>query len=253
MTGDMKKHIYLFSTLVIILIIASCSMESGSNSDFSGGEGKGGSMARFTIVNNFLYTVDMQNLRSFDLSNPEKPVYKANTALRFGVETIFPFNNNLFLGTTTGMYIYDVGNPANPVEKSFFNHVSSCDPVVTDGNYAYVTLNSANIGCGRFVNELQVIDIKNFSNPSLLTTFPLLSPKGLAIRNDSLWICDKGLKIFDVSTKQTPKQLQYFANVSAFDIILNKNLVLIVGENGFTQYRIERNSINKLSEILINQ
>jgi hypothetical protein len=78
------------------------------------------------------------------------------------------------------------------------------------------------------------------------------SPRGLAIRNDTLWVCDKGLKVFNVANKQTPLQINYFTDLSAYDIILNKNLALVVGETGFVQYKLEKNSIKKLSEIKIN-
>ncbi|HOI50235.1 MAG TPA: hypothetical protein PK167_13075 [Prolixibacteraceae bacterium] len=247
------RHILFYAAIMLVsLYLASCSLDS-SSPEFSGGEGQGGSMARFTIVNNHLYTVDHQNLKSFDISHAEKPVYQNNIPLRFGIETIFPFQNKLFLGTTTGMYIFDVSNPEKPAEVSFFSHVRSCDPVVTDGKYAYITLNSANTFCGRTTNELQIVDISDMNKPKLVKQFPLESPKGLAVRNDTLWICDNGIKILDLNDKQSPEQIQHFNNLAAFDIILNKNLALVIGESGFTQYRLAGSSIEKISEIRINQ
>jgi len=246
------KNFLKISIALLILISVSCSMDGDISSDFTGGSGTGGSMARFTVLNNHLYTVDNSSLNVYDINTPEKPRYLKKTELAFTVETIFPFNSNLFLGTTNGMYVFDASLPANPSQISFFQHTRSCDPVVTDGKFAYVSLNTASINCGRIVNELQIVDINDIKNPILVKTLQMESPRGLAIRNDTLWVCDKGLKVFNVANKQTPLQINYFTDLTAYDIILNKNLALVVGETGFVQYKLEKNSIKKLSEIKIN-
>lgn len=243
------KRIHNIFIILALAAATSCQFESSGDITPQSSEGKGGSMARFTIVNNYLYTVDKNKLNVFNIANAEMPEYKNNITLNFGVETIFPFNRNLFIGTTTGMYVFDISNPVDPRMQLFFNHVRSCDPVVSDGSYAYVTLNSANAGCGRMVNELQIIDIKNLQNAILVKQYPLTAPKGLAVRNDSLWICDNGLKLFDITSRQDPKLIQSFTGFHALDLILNKNLALVIGDNGFSQYKISKNTIQKISEI----
>ena len=45
------------------------------------------------------------------------------------------------------MEIYDLTEEQNPVCLSDFNHVRSCDPVVVQGDIAYVTLRSGSF-CG---------------------------------------------------------------------------------------------------------
>ena len=57
--------------------------------------------------------------------------------------------NRLFIGSQTGMFIYNLSNPDNPVQDGQFNHVRSCDPVIADEKYAYVTLRSGS--CQRCV------------------------------------------------------------------------------------------------------
>ena len=54
------------------------------------------------------------------------------------LKTIFNKGNRLFLGSTNGLYIYDITIPATPRYISEFLHVTSCDPVVVDDTYAYV-------------------------------------------------------------------------------------------------------------------
>jgi len=234
-----------------LVLFQACQYEGTSNADFSGGSGKGGSMARFTIAGNHLYTVDQYSMKVFDVTNPRQPEFKISKSVGFDVETIFPLNKNLFLGTSSGMYIYDITAPASPQKISYFEHIISCDPVVADGNYAYVTLSSSNQRCWRGSNELQIIDIRNLQNPTLVKQYPLTGPRGLAIRNDSLWVCDNGLKILDTRNKQDIKLLVHFPELSAYDLILNRNLIMVTGETGFVQYKLENNAIRKLSEIKV--
>ncbi len=246
----MKTRLF-FAARFLLLAGIVCSCQYGNDADFSGGEGTGGSLARFTVTGNTLYTVDPAALKVFDLSNPEKPQLKRNLPVGFGVETIFPYGENLFLGTATGMYIYDIRIPERPEKISFYEHVYSCDPVVTDGNYAYVTLTTVNQQCWHSINELQIIDIRNRLKPALVKQVPLTQPMGLAVRNDTLWVCDDGLKLFDVKDKSDIKLLRHFTGIQAYDVIWKDNLVLVTGDTGFVQYKIENNGIRKLSEIYV--
>ena len=249
----MKNKIAIFIiSCTAAFCIQSCSYsEAGLGDNMSFGEGTGGSMARFTVANNHLYTVDQSNLKVFDLSSAESPEYKKVSPVGFGVETIFPLGDKLFLGTNSGMYIYDVSSPVSPRQISFYEHVVACDPVVSDGDYAYVTLSSVQQRCWRPVNELQIIDLKNMQSPQLLKQYPMDGPRGLAINNDTLWVCDNGLKVFDVSDKTNIVELFHFSDIPAYDVILDNNRALVIGEAGFTQYILEADTIRKLSEINI--
>jgi hypothetical protein len=134
------------------------------------GGGQGGSMARFTLIDNYLYTVSYTTLNTFDLGTPQQPSFAGTTNLsNWGIETIFPFKNRLFIGSTTGMFIYDVSTPATPSKLGMFSHVQSCDPVIADDNYAYVTLRSGTT-CQGFSNQLEVLNISDLNNPSMLKT-----------------------------------------------------------------------------------
>ncbi len=244
---------WTLTSLVSLCLLASCEYSGESASDFSSGEGAGGSLARFTVSGNHLYTVDHNSLKVFNLTDPQKPVYKGKTNVGIDVETIFPLGKNLFMGTSTGMYIFDITAPENPKKISFYEHIYACDPVVTDGKYAYVTLSSSNVRCWRASNELQIIDIQDKMRPKLVGQFPLAAPRGLAIRNDTLWVCDEGIKVFDVKKKEQISQIVHFSGFPAYDIILNGRLALVTGEEGLVQYRIENNTITKLSEIKVNE
>ncbi|MBN2658177.1 MAG: hypothetical protein JXR86_14045 [Spirochaetales bacterium] len=104
--------------------------------DSSGGtSGTGGSMARFTLYGNdsdlwHLYTVDDTNLRVFELSSPWSPSPEVSKNLGWDIETIFPYKNYLYIGSSSAMYLYSLENPSNPVETATVSHFSSRDPVV---------------------------------------------------------------------------------------------------------------------------
>ncbi|SHI64378.1 hypothetical protein SAMN05444280_10487 [Tangfeifania diversioriginum] len=244
----MKCIYFIITSAAIFLILQSCSY---GDSAFDGvsESGTGGSMARFTIVGDHLFTVDQQNLNVFDIALEENPEFKQKNTVGFGVETIFPLGDKLFLGTSTGMFIYDISTAGTPRQISFYEHVIACDPVVSDGEYAYVTLNASREECWRSVNELQIIDLKDIERPQLLKQYQMQSPRGLAVRNDTLWVCDNGLKVFDISDKLNIAQLHHFNDLVAYDLILDKNRALVIGETGFVQYKLENDTIIKLSEI----
>jgi len=102
--------------------------------------GVGGSMARFTIWGQYLYTIDQSSMYLFDIQNPENPVAGATVKVGWGIETLFPYEEKLFIGAQNGMYIYSLDNPSAPVQLSMFSHVVSCDPVVVNDSLDYVTL-----------------------------------------------------------------------------------------------------------------
>lgn len=213
--------------------------------------GKAGSMARFAILNQTLYTVDEESLRLFDLQNPAVPTVGKRVQLISGIETIFPSDHYLFLGTQRGMYIFDVATPSAPVQVSFYQHLVSCDPVVVDGNYAYVTLRSGSgRTCGGGPNVLEVIDLTNLSQPRLASSSPMMSPQGLGAENNRLYVCDDGLKVFDTSRSPALTQVQKFTTTLT-DVIPNGNYLLAVGPGGLYQYAIGSTALQQVSMLPI--
>lgn len=205
-----------------------------------GNTGIGGSMARFTISGDFLYSVDNFRLYVFDITNLETPVNRAISDIGWGIETIFPYEDKLFIGSQTGMYIYDINNPVAPLRLSVFEHVQSCDPVVVNDTIAYVTLRGGT-GCRNdFTNQLDVIDISDPTRPTLLATHLMQNPHGLGIAGNTLFICEGefGLKIFDASDHYTisSKMITHFNGMDAFDVIPYQDILILIGQDGLYQF-----------------
>ncbi|HKB45181.1 MAG TPA: hypothetical protein VKC90_12355 [Chitinophagaceae bacterium] len=215
--------------------------------------GAGGSMARFTLINNTLYTVGSSDLNVFNISNLSDPAYITNKNIGWNIETIYPFQNKLFIGSTTGMFIYDVSNPSNPKQEGQFSHFTSCDPVIADGQYAYATLRTGN-RCNGFVNELDVIDINNLSNPVLKKSYNMTNPHGLSKDGNILFVCDgnDGLKIYNAANATNLQLIKTFAGIDTYDVIAYSGIAIVVAKDGLYQYDYsDINNINLLSKITI--
>jgi hypothetical protein len=191
-------------------------------------------MARFALLNDRMYTVDYSRMKVFNTAVPAVPVYVKETAtIGFMIETIFPFGNNLFIGSMNGMYIYDVTNKDNPIQKGSFAHARVCDPVISDGNYAYVTLRNGS-KCAGYINQLDVVDIGNITKPSLLKSYMLTNPHGLSKDGNTLLICDgaDGLKLFDAANAAAIKQLSVVPGMDAYDVITVNGLAIVSAADG---------------------
>jgi hypothetical protein len=202
--------------------------------------GIGGSMARFTIMKEHLYSIDNSNMMVFNISDLDNPVPGAKLNIGWGIETIFPYKDNLFIGSQSGMLIYDNSDPDFPVQLSTFEHIRSCDPVVVENDIAYVTLRGGNNCRNGFTNQLDVIDVSDLQNPKLIKTYPMTNPHGLGIDQGILFICegDAGLKVFNANDvyKITENLLAYFGDIHAFDVIPYNNDLILVGEDGLYQF-----------------
>lgn len=199
--------------------------------------GLGGSMARFAIVNNYLYTVGIANLKVVDISQPDRPVPGKETPLGWSIETIYPFMDRLFIGSNAGMYMFSIARPDQPQEIGRFEHARACDPVVGDDNYAFVTLRSGNT-CDGFNNELDVVDIRNPSRASLLMVYPMKNPHGLSKDGNLLFICDgaAGLKIYDARNVFDLKLLATVEGLETYDVIAWNGLAIVTAKGGLFQY-----------------
>ncbi|MFT4031339.1 MAG: hypothetical protein QM669_02885 [Siphonobacter sp.] len=207
------------------------------------GSGTGGSMARFAIVNDILYAVTNQNMQLFDISQPAYPQKGNMVSLGWGIETIFPYGNALYVGTTTGVQILSNIDPVNPVRVSTISHIRACDPVVVQNNYAYVTLRAQEGSwCGDAQsNQLDLIDVSNIYSPKLIKSFPMQSPYGLGIDNQILHVCEGsyGLKTYSITEplQLDKNMINQLKSIKAYDVIpLSNQHVLMIGKDGFYQY-----------------
>jgi hypothetical protein len=213
--------------------------------------GTGGSMSRFTLANERLYTVNRNSLNIFNVTTEQDPVHTGTTSIGFNIETIYPFKNQLLIGSQAGMYVYNVSVPDHPVQMGKFGHVESCDPVIAEGDYAYVTLRSG-AACQGFSNELEILKLNNVTDPSLVKVYQMTNPHGLSKYGNSLFICDgrDGLKIYDASDVNNISMIKHLSGMETYDIITLNDRAILVAKDGLYQYDISNvHNLRLLSKI----
>lgn len=238
----------LMITLCTVLALAGCASSRGSIS-------KAGSMSRFALRGNQLYTLAGRKLVVYDVRKPADPTLQTTVKVPDGAETLFLQNALLYLGARSGMYIYSLRYPAQPRYLGGNRHFVSCDPVVVRGSIAFVTLRSGRTWCPRGSNVLQIYDVANPTKPRLLHSYRLTQPTGLGIDGDLLFVTDgkAGLRIYDARNPLKLQLLQQFTEINGYDVIPNDGILIISAETGLYQLDYRRRRFRLLSKIPIRR
>jgi len=223
----MKKYI-LPSFFFSLLLTISCTSNDELAANLESDTGVGGSYARFLALNDHLYVVDNTSIKTFNLSDESNPFEVDKQEIGERIESIFHFDNRLFIGSGAGLFIYQIGLDGIPTPLAATEYFETfdtfaCDPVVANTTHAYVTLNSLEAverPCGdgeilNDVNELRVYDITEITAPQLN---------------------DQGLKIFNIENPQNIQEVQTFGNFTAFDVITLNGTLLVVGPDNVYQF-----------------
>lgn len=215
--------------------------------------GAGGSLARFNIVDDYLYVVQLDQIYSFNISSLDNPVSSGSVFANGIIETIFTDGEYLYLGSPNGMFIYDIVDPAQPAYVSSVTHILGCDPVVVQGNYAYVTIRGGNF-CGQQLSQLDVIDISDRNNPFIIKSIGMNQPYGLGVKENRLYVSDgaEGLVVFDVSVPQSTFELVRYADLDILDVIPQQDLLLMVGNNTLYNYEYTEEGIGLIASFSLN-
>jgi hypothetical protein len=193
-----------------------------------------GSLARFAVKDDFLYTVDETSLNVLSLAKPQRPKFLTSQKVDmtdFILETIFSYNHYLFLGSTIGMYIFSLEKAAEKPEFiARLTHRWSHDPVVVHNNLAYVSL---------LMGELQIIDISNIREPKLLKIYSCNNPLGLSIDMPYLFINTKrALLVYDVTDPLNLKIIKVirYREYYGHEVMAHNEHLFVITTKGLFQY-----------------
>jgi hypothetical protein len=204
--------------------------------------GQGGSMARFTITGDYLYTVDHEKLKVFSIADPANPVLKKTIDAGFEIETIYPFKDKLFIGSTSVIHIFSIDDPENPQKLSTAispEVMRRCDPVVAKDSVAFATLRT-NGPCGGMESKLVAFDITNITAPVQRSSWPVTEPYGLGYADSILYVCDRyqGLMIFNIKDPYNPGFMNSIAGDWYLDVIPYNNTLICWVSDGVVLYDI---------------
>jgi hypothetical protein len=233
------------------LVLTSCGSQSGDGKVSESPEsGQGGSMSRFAVVGDSLYTLNNPFIKKYDISNASE-IRPVNDGMiqSYDGETIFVRDSLLYVGSQSGMHILSLKNLAL---LSYVTHFVSCDPVVVLDTFAYVTL-STGTSCTRGISALQLYNVKNPFEPKLVKGYSMHNPRGLAIRDSLLFVCDDGLKIFYAKhpVDGLPR-LKHLKGLDGYDVILRDTTILLIGSDGFYQYSYRPYTKNGRMEVEVS-
>lgn len=213
-----------------------------------------GTVNRMAYSNDYVYVVSRTTLTTLE----DKDEFRWLTTDQVGndMETIYPYEGNLFVGTRSSMMIFDLDNPSSPRFTSMFMHATACDPVYPEGDLAYVTLRTGDVGnCPGDENALIVVDVSNIERPLQVKQVEMLSPYGLTTLNQKLYVGEgeNGLKVFDLEDPRSPKLMEHFKNIEAYDVIRDahrSDLVLVANSTGLHYYQVEDTNLDLFGELL---
>ena len=202
--------------------------------------GVAGSMARFLAYEEYLFVLDQESrLKVLEISNIDNPMIVKEKHVGWGLETLFIQDTYLYIGSRQGLYILDISDPGEPHQTSMYRHITSCDPVVVQGDIAYVTLRSGNL-CGGTEDLLEIIDISDKYNPEKIASYGMKEPYGLGVKDQLLFVCEgeHGLGIYDISDLYRMKEnrVALFEDIEATDVIPLDSLLFTIGDSGFYIY-----------------
>jgi hypothetical protein len=221
------KNTIAFLFVGTLLLATACSKDAA---EIGADPGRSGSVTRFAVHAGYMYILNLNEVQTYSLENPDKPRLVHRLPTDYGLETIIVYENTVYLGSTTALYILDISNPAVPQILSQTARLEvfagGCDPVVVKGNYAYSTIKIIENICGRtgVQSALLVYDVSNPTAPTNVGLYFMGMPNGLGYKGDYLFVCDEGtdrVEVFDISN---PLNLE----LTAFSIPITDPVDLIV-------------------------
>ncbi|MCZ2355262.1 MAG: hypothetical protein LC115_01020 [Bacteroidia bacterium] len=246
------KQLFNYLVFIGLALFLSCGSDKQGDVGVNSPSGINGSTSAFTVVGNYLYILDGQNLQVWNVSTPSQPtlvtVFQTATS---NPETIFGADSLLLVGTRSGVIFYSLANPENPVWLSTYSHITSCDPVVAQGRYAYLTLRTGT-PCQRGINLFEIVDFSNLQSPISAFSINMNNPKGLAVNGNYAYVCEnQGIQVINVANPQNASLLNRFGAFDGSDVIFYDNKLIITAKDGIYQYDVSNiNTPIQLSRLL---
>ena len=227
---------FYFLLFVLSLSWFSCSVDESA---LDSGSSQAGSTASMIIYNDYMYVLDNDFLRVLSLENPKNPQLVKKINIGENNETIFGYENHLYIGSSLGMRVVDITIPNDPKLISDIPQFISHDPIVIKNDTAFQTR--------RFGTEdspqggtLIVHDVQNPSNPFVISSINLPFPMGLDFKDNTLYVCNGplGISLIDITDALHPIVIKQINEFNIRDCIVVGNRLVGQSSTGLIIFDI---------------
>jgi hypothetical protein len=156
----------------------------------------GGSIGAISVVGNYAYVGQGQDVLIQDITNPSSPTLLGKIMTNDYVNDIKVSGNYAYVTNSNNLLIIDINNPSTPTIKGSCNAIGAIGVSVSN-NYAYVIT----------YDGLSIIDISNSSSPTLKGNYhnPLNNHGSVSVSGNYAYIGGpSSLEIVDISNPSSP-------------------------------------------------
>ncbi len=251
---------YILSILIIISLASStgCKKALESPLQFDSLDQSGGNLARFTIIGNYLCVVNGGALKVYNIQDPANPVHIGDVGPGATILSLRTFKDSLLVigiltnaSSSYSLNLYSFKNTPSIQLTGSLTSSQAEDPF-TYKNNDILTTSRNGPGPSYYVpySQLCVYDIKNLYRPDYTIHQNIYTPLDLSADGNNLFVCDSGLKVFDITDLSKIAMKKHF-NIEAQNVLSNSSNLTILGTTGLFQYRYASDTINLLSKINI--
>lgn len=176
----------------------------------------------------YVYILDNNNLRIFDLQDPSNPVLVGSLALGSNALRICVNNGYAFIagdGVNT-LWIVDVGDCSNPqLIASLTTACNYARDIVVQDSLLYLV-------CTQY---MQIINIGDIYNPTIISTFDEVnSATGICVKNSHAYVADNNLLKIDISDPALPYIVEeYPIPGCSYSIAVSDEYLFVTTESSF--------------------
>ena len=206
---------------------------------------------RFTLVGSYLCAATNSTIKFYNIQNPALPMHLKDVDMGTNVLSLRNYKDSLLVeGDKNGLDLYKI-IASVPIRIGIFSASQYYNPLSFNSNYIFLLQEREAYLANHYPDFLNVFQVNNTSSPKLNYQKNLRFPRDLANdSNNNLFVCDSGLKVFDVADILNINLKKHF-NVEADKITAYNDNLFIMGYTGLFQYRYASGSLNLLSKIPI--
>ncbi len=221
----------------------------------------GRDLARFTILGNYLCAVNGGAIKVYNIQAPANPMQVGNMGPGATILSLRTLHDSLLIiGTLNGTYSpYSLGVYSFKSNQSLqllgtLDSSQAYDPFTYRQNYL-LTSEHAGASTSYYVpySEISAYNIKKLNapfSPDYKIRKNIYLPSDLFADGNNLFLCDSGLKVFDITDVSKIKLKKHF-NIEAQNVLSNNGNLTVLGNSGLFQYQYASDTINLLSKINI--